>query len=174
MTADSPENLDAIDMGTSGLPGRAVLDIETLRSLSRRSDLQGLLRFAIHLGLIVWTGWLTWLAQPHWYLMIPAMILNGFTIVTMFAAMHECVHRTAFASPWLNEVFGWLAGLLSFYNFTYYRYYHTWHHRYTQDPERDPELSTPKPRNVWEYVEEISGFLFWWNRHDVESSTKPR
>jgi fatty acid desaturase len=164
MTSESVDNLESIDMGTSDLPGRAVLEISTVRSLSKRSDLRGLIRFGIHLGLIAFTGWLVWLAQPKWYLMLPAMILYGFTIVTMFAPMHECVHRTAFASPQLNEIFGWIAGLLSFYNFTYYRYYHTWHHRYTQDPERDPELSTPKPRNIFEYSLEISGVQFWWYR----------
>jgi fatty acid desaturase len=41
--------------------------------------------------------------------------------VTMFAAMHEAVHRTAFRSLWLNNSVGWLAGLLSFYNSTFYR-----------------------------------------------------
>lgn len=110
------------------------------------------------------TGVLVWLSIPHIYLLIPAMILHGFTIVTMFAPMHECVHRTAFASSKLNEAFGWLAGLLSFYNFTYYRYYHTWHHRYTQDAERDPELMTPKPRSMLGYFYEISGLDFWARR----------
>lgn len=161
MTSEAEEALSSIDMGTSALPGRAVLEIATVRSLSKRSDLQGLIRFGVHLALILLTTWLVWLAEPHWYLMIPAMILSGFTMVTMFAAMHECVHRTAFASPWLNEVFGWLAGLISVYNFHFYRHYHTWHHRYTQDPDRDPELSDPKPTNVSQYVLEISGFYFW-------------
>ncbi len=157
-------NMDAVDMGTAALPGRNVLEISVVRSLSQRSDVQGLVRFGTHLGLIVATGFLVWLAMPSWFLLIPAMFLYGFTLVSMFAPMHECVHRTAFASPVLNEVFGWLAGLLSFYNFTFYRYYHTWHHRYTQDPDRDPELMTPKPRSLFEYLLEISGILFWWNR----------
>lgn len=154
-------NLDAVDMGTAALPGRAVLDISTVRSLSQRSDLQGELRFGTHLTLIAATGILVWLSLPNWSLLIPAMIVHGFAIVTMFAPMHECVHRTAFASPALNEAFGWLAGLLSFYNFTYYRHYHTWHHRYTQDAERDPELMSPKPRNLFAYLLEISGVPFW-------------
>lgn len=164
MGSENAPNLDAVDMGTAALPGRSVLEMTVLRSLSVRSNLQGYVRFAAHFGCMALTGFLIWLATPNWYLMIPAMVLHGFTIVTMFAPMHECVHKTAFATPILNEVFGWVAGLLSFYNFTYYRYYHTWHHRYTQDPERDPELMTPKPRNVWEYLVEISAITFWWNR----------
>jgi hypothetical protein len=57
------------------------------------------------------TGLLVWLALPFWYLLIPAMVLHGVTIVTMFAPMHECVHRTAFASPAANDAVGWIAGV---------------------------------------------------------------
>lgn len=151
-------------MGTAGLPGRGVLEIAHVRALSQRSDLQGYLRFAIHFALIGGSGLLVWLAMPNWLYVVPAMVLLGFTIVTMFAPMHECVHRTAFASAAPNEIFGWIAGLLSFYNFTYYRYYHTWHHRYTQDLERDPELMDPKPKNLSEYLLEISAIPFWFYR----------
>ncbi|MDP1798459.1 MAG: fatty acid desaturase [Planctomycetaceae bacterium] len=167
MSSGVPEALDAPDMGTSILPGRAVLDIDTVRALSQRSDARGFQQAATHLAIMIATGALVWLTQSHWWLMIPAMILHGITIVTMFAPMHECVHKTAFATPIYNEIFGWFAGLLSFYNFTFYRYYHTWHHRYTQDPERDPELLDLKPASISGYLAEISGLWFWpmrpWN-----------
>lgn len=164
MASGGAIDLNSDDMGTSALPGRQALEIATVRSLSQRSDLQGFFRFGAHLGLIISTSLLISACGDRWYLLIPAMILNGFTLVTMFAPMHECVHRTAFATPRWNEVFGWLAGLLSYYNFTYYRYYHTWHHRYTQDQEKDPELMDPKPRNLFEYLVEICGFWFWTAR----------
>ncbi|MCA9072874.1 MAG: fatty acid desaturase [Planctomycetaceae bacterium] len=152
---------DSSDMGTAVLPGRTALEIAEVRALSGQSNARGLLQFAAHVTIMGATGVLVWLAQPHWYWLIPAMVLHGFTIVTMFAPMHECVHRTAFATRSLNEIFGWIAGLLSFYNFHYYRHYHTWHHRFTQDPEKDPELMTPKPRNFWQYLLELSGLTFW-------------
>ena len=66
----------------------------------------------------------------------------------MFAAMHESVHRTAFKSRWLNNAVGWFAGLLSFYNSTFYRHYHGWHHRFTQLPGKDPELDDRKPTSL--------------------------
>ena len=156
---------DAGDMGTAKLPGRNVLDIETVRGLSQRSDARGLLRFATHMVCLCITGMLVWLAQPHWYLSLPAMIVHGFAIVTMFAPMHECVHRTAFKSRQLNDIFGWIAGVRVFYNSTYYRRYHTWHHRYTQDAERDPELASPPPRHVRGYLVHISGIPFWFRCH---------
>ncbi len=82
----------------------------------------------------------------------------------MFAPMHECVHRTAFASRAANDAIGWVSGVLGFYNATYYRYFHTWHHRYTQDPTRDPELMFPKASGRLAYFKEISGFTFWYRR----------
>jgi fatty acid desaturase len=135
-----------------------------LGALSRRSDLRGTLQFAAHGACMCATGLLVWLAEPFWYLLVPAMALHGVTIVTMFAPMHECVHRTAFASRRTNEIVGWIAGVLSFYNSTYYWYFHSWHHRYTQDPDRDPELMFPKAASRLAYLLEISGFMFWFRR----------
>lgn len=146
------------------LPGRQVLDIAIVRSLSQRSDLRGAVRIAGHFAAMFATGTLVWLAMSNWALLIPAMLVHGFSIVTMFAPMHECVHKTAFKSPWLNDMIGWIAGALCFYNFTYYRRYHTWHHRYTQDKARDPELSDPKPKGLLGYVIHISGVPFWINK----------
>jgi fatty acid desaturase len=161
MSGGAAESLESADMGTSTLAGRAVLAIEVIRSLSVRSDARGLFRAATHLAIMGATGTLVWLAMPYWAMLIPALFLHGVTIVTMFAPMHECVHKTAFATPLYNEIFGWFAGLLSFYNFTFYRYYHTWHHRYTQDPQRDPELLDDKPASWRGYLAEISGWWFW-------------
>jgi fatty acid desaturase len=135
-----------------------------LAGLSRRSDLRGALRLSAHAGCMGATGLLVWLAEPLWYLLIPAMALHGVTIVTLFAPMHECVHRTAFASRAANETVGWIAGVLSFYNSAFYWHFHSWHHRYTQDPDRDPELMFPKAARRFEYLREISSFNFWFGR----------
>jgi fatty acid desaturase len=143
---------------------RELLGTVDLRTMAERSDRRGAAQFAAHLTGIGATGLLVWFALPFWYLLVPAMVLHGFAIVTMFAPMHECVHRTAFASPRANDAVGWIAGVLGFYNSTYYRYFHAWHHRYTQDPARDPELMFPKAANRLEYVKEITGFMFWYRR----------
>jgi fatty acid desaturase len=142
-----------------------LLDGSALRALARRSNLRGAVQCAAHAACLSATGLLVWLTQPlSWYFLIPAMALQGVAIVTLFAPMHECVHRTAFASRAANDAIGWIAGVLSFYNSTYYRYFHAWHHRYTQDPARDPELLYPKARNRVEYLKEITGLMFWFRR----------
>ena len=43
----------------------------------------------------------------------------------------------------------------------YFRLFHFAHHRYTQDPERDPELATPKPRSLGQWAWHVSGLPNW-------------
>lgn len=135
-----------------------------LRALARRSDAKGLVQLGGHLIALVGSG--VWYGQSieqgaPWVLVLLSLLAYGFTLVTMFAAMHECVHRTAFASLWLNDSVAWFAGLLSFYNSTFYRHYHGWHHRFTQIPGKDPELEDPKPTSLWTYAVELSGVTWW-------------
>jgi fatty acid desaturase len=164
MAPQAAEMSDIAALETGAGPPRGVLAPAALHPLSTRSDLRGALQLGAHAGCISATAMLVWLARPYWYLLLPAMALHGVTIVTLFAPMHECVHRTAFASRAANDVVGWIAGVLSFYNSTFYRRYHAWHHRYTQDPARDPELLYPKANSVGQYVKELTGINFWVRR----------
>jgi fatty acid desaturase len=138
---------------------RQILSAEALVLLNQRSNRVGLLQFAGHLGAIALGGYL-W-ATALWWLALPALVLCGAALALMFCAMHECCHRTAFASPRLNDAAAWLAGLLSFYNSTFYRRYHKWHHRYTQIPGKDPELEDPKPVSLGDYLWQLSGIPWW-------------
>lgn len=135
-----------------------------LRALQRRSDARGLVQFTGHLAAIGATCAIYVFAIEHAapsLVVALACLTYGFTLVTMFAAMHETVHRTAFATLWLNNTAAWIAGLLSFYNSTFYRHYHGWHHRFTQIPGKDPELEDLKPTSLRNYVVELSGIPWW-------------
>ncbi|WP_287130189.1 fatty acid desaturase family protein [Candidatus Cyanaurora vandensis] len=136
-----------------------LLSPSELQILNARSNWRGTGQLAGHLAVLGVSGYL-W--ATYWAL--PALIIYGFSLAAMFATVHECVHRTAFADNRLNDVVAWGAGLLSFYNSTFYRRYHKWHHRFTQIPGKDPELSDPKPTNLWEYLIEISGLTWWWGK----------
>jgi fatty acid desaturase len=74
------------------------------------------------------------------------------------------VHYTAFRTRWLNQAVAWIAGAAIFYNADHYRQYHYAHHRYTQDPARDPELIRAKPRTPGEYLYRLSGAPYWVDR----------
>lgn len=158
----SLESTDTIDWENSR-PNQ-ILSTQELSGLNVRSNYKGLVQLAGHLVVMVVSGYL-WINYFNYLpLSIPALIVYGFSFATMFAPMHECVHRTAFANHRLNDIVAWFAGLLSFYNSTFYRRYHKWHHRYTLIPGKDPELTDLKPTNLWEYLLVISGLLWWWGK----------
>ena len=150
-------------------PGRRsrqmrAIPAEMLRVLYARSDLRGAVRTLAHVGLLVAGATLVHVAVGHWWLPA-ALLLQGVFLVSLFAAMHECVHASAFRTRRLNDVVGWMAGLGILFDATYYRHFHFAHHRYTQDPARDPELLTaPPPRSRREYWWRMTAIPYWQAR----------
>jgi len=138
-----------------------LLPAERLAALNARQDTAGWRQVLGHAGLILGSA-LVW-CQPGLPLplRLTALGLLGVGLAFGFCAMHECGHRTAFASRELNDAVAWWAGVLSFYNADFYRRYHQWHHRYTHQPGLDPELEDPAPSTPLAYGLELSG-LPWW------------
>ncbi len=95
-------------------------------------------------------GLLIGLKVPGWPLL---MLPQGVALAFLFNLQHECTHKTPFRTEWLNEWVGRCVGLVIVQPFLWFRYFHYAHHRYTNDPKRDPELvGFSKPRTVREYV----------------------
>jgi fatty acid desaturase len=138
-----------------------ILSVQKLGSLNAKSNRQGALRLAAHLSIMGLSGYLWTTYLDRGLIALPALIIYGFSIAAMFAPLHECVHRTAFANNRLNDAVAWFAGLLSLYNSTFYRRYHKWHHRYTRIPGKDPELSDPQPKSLGNYLWQLSGIPWW-------------
>jgi fatty acid desaturase len=153
------DSVPATNLDLPNINPRQLLSTSELTTLNQRSNWAGGRHFLGHLGIIAASGAL-WMTAPLW-IGVPALVIYGTSLALMFCAMHECCHRTAFAQPRLNDAAAWVAGLLSFYNSTFYRRYHKWHHRYTQIPGKDPELEDPKPTTRWEYVWHLSGIPWW-------------
>ncbi|MEM6985954.1 MAG: fatty acid desaturase [Pseudomonadota bacterium] len=121
----------------------------------QKSDRAGLTQLAIHvtalgvaaLGMHI-GGWL-------WF---PSLVAFGVLLVFLFTAQHECVHFTAFERRWINQAVARVIGALLFNPATWFRYFHLAHHRYTQDPDRDPELAEKKPDSWGAYVWHVLGW----------------
>eukprot|EP00624_Nannochloropsis_granulata_P004478 evm.model.NODE_32224_length_4763_cov_18.394918.1 len=59
---------------------------------------------------------------------------------TMFTAMHEAAHRAISTEyRWVNELIGHISSLICFQApFQAFRFIHLSHHKYTNDPKKDP------------------------------------
>lgn len=135
-------------------------DRARLKALSERRDGPGLRRILAHLGLAALTGAAVLSAPGAWWL-LPA-VAHGIVLVFLFAPLHETVHRTAFRTGWLNRVVGDVAGFVLVLPPRWFAAFHFAHHRFTQDPERDPELATPKPTTLLGYAWIVSGIEYWF------------
>jgi len=128
-------------------------------ALTERSDHAGLLHLAGHLGLIalcaipIVAGW------PGWWL---AMLPLGVLTVFLFTLSHECTHYTPFRGRWLSDLVGHAVSLPLMLLFTWFRYFHLAHHKFTNDPARDPELEHgPRPGTWPEMLRYLSGWGYW-------------
>jgi fatty acid desaturase len=134
-----------------------------LLHLTTRSDRKGLAQLACHLCALFATGALVWYARNTAWL-VPTMLVHGIILAFLFAPLHEAVHWTAFRRRRLNDVVAWTCGAVLLLPPTYFRAFHFAHHRHTQDPARDPELATPKPRMLVDYLLHVSGLPYWRER----------
>ncbi len=134
------------------------LSPEQRRALIEKSDIQGLIHLTGHWGLIALFGWLIAIEVPFWpVLMLP----QGILLVFLFTLLHETSHRTVFEKVWLNRAVASVCGFALALPPDWFRYFHFDHHRYTQDPEKDPELASPKPATWRQYVVHVSGLPVW-------------
>ncbi|MDH3413576.1 MAG: fatty acid desaturase [Gammaproteobacteria bacterium] len=128
-----------------------------------RSDVKGIARLVIHAGLLACTSFLLGASLGTLWA-ISAMILHGVVLTFLFSPLHECIHATAFRSRGLNDALAFACGFLLLLPREFFRAFHLEHHRYTQDPQRDPELSAKKPGSIGEYLRHLSGLPYWRER----------
>jgi fatty acid desaturase len=137
----------------------ASLSADQKRQLNARSDAAGLRHLAGHAGLILILGTLIALRVPYW----PILLLpQGIALTFLFTLQHETTHKTPFANTALNEWVGRIVGALIVQPFTWFRYFHLAHHRFTNIPGKDPELATAKPDTWRSWICHVSGIPAWW------------
>ena len=133
-----------------------------LRDLSTKSNIAGVVRAASHYGMIVIVGALISLVSSRYGLpwALPLIAAQGYFVAFLFMVVHETAHKTAFRSHALNLVVGNLSAFMIGLPYQYYCLFHWDHHRYTQDPEKDPELIVgPKPASHTQLAIAYSGLL---------------
>ena len=135
-------------------------DVPWTRPLAARRDAPGLWHLALQGLFLAATGalCLTLTGAP----LVAAMVAHGILLSFLFPPLHECVHRTAFKTVWINKAVAELCGFLLLLPPRWFTAFHMAHHRFTQDPERDPELASPKPTTVLGYLYLLTGLEYWY------------
>ncbi|MBY6065342.1 fatty acid desaturase [Leisingera aquaemixtae] len=132
---------------------------EAKAALTARSDAAGLRHLALYLAALAACTAGIALQIPLWPLL---MLPQGILLVFLFTLSHECTHQTPFRSKWLNEVLGHSCALAIALPFVWFRYFHLAHHKYTNDPKRDPELEHGgRPATLPQWLRYLSGWGYW-------------
>ena len=139
------------------------LKAKDLMPLSVRTNAAAARRAVGHLGAIALTGTALWYALGTVWA-VPLLFLHGIPLAFLFNVVHETAHQTAFRTRAWNYVLGHVAGFVILLPYEYYRAFHWDHHRYTQDPARDPELAAPLPRTPLAIAWVWTGVPMWTSR----------
>jgi fatty acid desaturase len=120
----------------------------TMKELMKRKDgpairdtLIWIAAFAVS-GFFMWYFWGTWWALPF---VIVYGVLYGSSGDSRW---HECGHRTAFKTQWLNDLVYQVASFMIVRNPTLWRWSHTRHHTDTYIIGQDPEIVGMRPPQV--------------------------
>lgn len=117
-----------------------------LQTMARRHIGQPALFIAVlALGLLLAFAASCWAATigaiPLWL----ATPINAVVLYFLFTPIHEAIHGTIRGRDrslsWLNDTVGWICGVVAIVPFRGEGRLHFLHHRYTNDPERDPDYS---------------------------------
>jgi fatty acid desaturase len=161
-----------------GLYRHIPIERQEMRDLRRLSDARGVIRLAIHLGAVAAAVGLVALV-PGGAWCVAAQALEGVLVIFLFAPLHEAIHRTAFKNRRLNDAVAAAIGFTLLLPADYFRFFHFAHHRHTQDPARDPELSTPKAATRGQWLWAVTGLPLWRDlalallRHAAGRVTEP-
>eukprot|EP00522_Entomoneis_paludosa_P012373 CAMPEP_0172455780 /NCGR_PEP_ID=MMETSP1065-20121228/12244_1 /TAXON_ID=265537 /ORGANISM="Amphiprora paludosa, Strain CCMP125" /LENGTH=418 /DNA_ID=CAMNT_0013208259 /DNA_START=95 /DNA_END=1351 /DNA_ORIENTATION=+ len=158
-----------------------ILDDGVLIGLMKKSDYKGFERLFLNLSIMAMTAYaihrmevfpveISQLTPVQLAMFIPTYFFYGFQFQCFaFAGQHEFLHRNAWKTRWINDVVLFFTGVFCFELGAHERVMHKQHHTFTNNIDRDPELTSyysrdelenPAFRNVpFTRIGYIRGFL---------------
>jgi fatty acid desaturase len=121
---------------------------EELKPLLARRDGPGLAHLVVQVGALA-LATVGIAVAPDPITLAIAVVAHGVAQTGFFPMLHESLHRTAFATPWLNTLGTWLGGVTQLSGPAAYRDFHFTHHRHTHEVARDPELAGMAMMALW-------------------------
>lgn len=138
---------------------RPAIPRKKLKELMQRRDGPAIRDTSIWFALLALTGaagfftWGTWWCIP---------IFSAYGVLYGSASdsrWHECGHRTAFKTPWMNDAVYQIACFMVLREPEPWRWSHTRHHTDTIIVGRDPEIAAPRPPNLLAIA--LNFFALW-------------
>lgn len=81
------------------------------------------------------------------------MVMSSIASYAAFTVMHDAVHRALSTDRWFNDMIGRFSSLFfgPFSNYNLFKRVHLDHHKYTNDPKRDPDMFSSEhgPGGPW-------------------------
>ena len=134
-----------------------------MKELMQRRDGPAIRDTIIWLGfMILFAGLAIWL-WPSWWAVLP---LLGYGVLYGSATdsrWHECGHRTAFKTTWMNDWVYQIASFMIMRNPTRWLWSHTRHHTDTYIVGLDPEIAVMRPPAAARTVLAFFGILDAWD-----------
>lgn len=130
-----------------------------MRDLVVRTNVHAAIHVATWLVLLVGSGLWVHVAWGTWWV-LPACVVYG----VMYGSAsdshwHECGHRTAFRTKWLNDAVYHLAAFMDVREPESWRWSHARHHSDTIIVGRDPEIAFPRGVSRFRFVADIFGLI---------------
>ena len=126
------------------------IDKKILKELSKRSNWQGIKHISVWITILVLSGYMAFVTWGSWWTILWFLIYgNIYTFCNPI--WHECGHKTAFKSHWLNEVFYHITSFMYNYEPIRWRWSHFHHHSYTLHTKDryDHEIQVTKPTDLF-------------------------
>ena len=124
------------------------IDRKVYKELTKRSDWQGIKHVSLWIVFLFLAGYMAFITWGTWWTVL-WFLIYGNIYMACNPVWHECGHRTAFKTRWLNEIFYHIGSFM--YNFepVRWRWSHFHHHSYTlhTDPY-DYEIQVTKPTDL--------------------------
>ncbi len=118
---------------------------QRLKELMRRKDGPAIRDTLLWFAGFAVSGWLGFHFWGTWRA-VPAFAVYGVLYGSSSdSRWHECGHRTAFKTTWMNDVIYYLASFMVLREAVSWRWSHTRHHTDTIIVGRDPEIAVPRP-----------------------------
>lgn len=141
---------------------RTKVDPASIRKLMVKSDRIALRDTLLWIGLMVLFAGLAVLLWPSW-MTIPFWLVYGVLYGSASdARWHECGHRTAFETGWMNTVVYHLACFMLLRNPYVWRASHVRHHTDTIIVGRDPEIVAMRPPDLMRLGLNLFGLVDTW------------